>query len=492
MYGGQNIITWRDHEGINGFGSANEEDLGNLLKALSAGQDINPPANVAAGDGFALRVESLERTLRNVTFRMEHIRLFKALPKLQAYNTVEEYNQIQSYGQDLDSFIEEGALPNETDAEYERNFNVVKYMGTTRRVTHVMSLVRPAHGNVVAQETVNGTMHLLRATEQSLFTGDANVDPLQWDGFQTLIERGPSTGGSGSPDSNIVDLRNAPLTEDNLIDSSLIVHDAPNFGTPTHLFLNPRVHADLVKSFFPKARYDLLQKRDDGLVGLDIGGYVSPAGNVAFEPDTFIQPGRVAPTAILGANPPPAPAGVTAVAGSTGTPTFARRDGNSTFTAAEAGVYEYQVVAVSQGGKSAAVANASAATVTAANNLVTVTITHGAGTPVPRYYEVFRSVAGGSAASARLIGRIRQASGGTTTFVDANATLPGTTIAILFQMNLEAVSFKQLAPMVKIPLATIDTSIRWMQLIYGVPVLYTPGKILLFKNVGRASGSLNP
>lgn len=490
MYGGQNVVTWRDHEGLNGFGSANEEDLGNLLKALTAGQEINPPGSVTAGDGFALRVESLERTLRNVTFRMEHIRLFKALPKLQAYNTVEEYNRIQSYGQDLDgSFIAEGALPSETDAEYERNFSIVKYMGTTRRVTHVMSLVRPAHGNVVAQETVNGTMHLLRSIEQNLFFGDAAVDPIQWDGFQTLIERGPSSGGSGSPAANIIDLRGSPLTEDNLTDSSLIIHDAPNYGTPTHLFLNPRNHADLVKSFFPKARYDLLQKRDDGLVGLDIGGYVSPAGNVAFEPNTFLQPGRIAPTAVSGSSPPVAPSAVTAVAGTTGTPTYARRDGNTTFLASEAGAYEYQVVAVSQTGKSIGVANAAAATVTAANNLVTVTITDGAGT-LPRYYEVYRSEAGGSSASARLIGKIARNGSGTTVFVDANAELPGTNIAMLFQMNLEAVSFKQLAPMVKIPLATIDTSIRWMQLIYGVPVLYTPGKILLFKNVGRAAGSV--
>ena len=490
MYGGQNIVTWRDHEGVNGFGSANEQDLGNLLKALSAGQEINPPGSVTAGDGFALRVESLERTLRNVTFRMEHIKLFKALPKLQAYNTVEEFNQIQSYGQDLDGFIEEGGLPTETDSEYERNFNVVKYMGTTRRVTHVMSLVRPAHGNVVAQETVNGTMHLLRAVEQSMFYGDAAVDPVQWDGYQTLIERGPSTGGSGAPAANIVDLRGAPLTEENLIDSSLIVHEAPNYGQPTHLFLNPRNHADLVKSFFPKARYDLLQKRDDGLVGLDVGGYVSPAGNVAFEPNTFIQPGRIAPTTAIGPTPAVAPSAMTAVAGAAGTPTYARRDGNTTFTAAEAGVYNYSVVGVGFGGKSVAVANTAAATVTASNNLVTVTITDGAGSPLPRYYEVFRTAAGGAAATARLIGKIKRDVSGTTVFVDANAELPGTNIAILFQMNMEAVAFKQLAPMVKIPLATIDTSIRWMQLIYGVPVLYTPGKILMFKNVGRASGGI--
>jgi hypothetical protein len=30
----------------------------------------------------------------------------------------------------------------------------------------------------------------------------------------------------------------------------------------------------------------------------------------------------------------------------------------------------------------------------------------------------------------------------------------------------------------------------WMQLIYGVPVLYAPGRVCLYKNVGRALGSV--
>ena len=475
MFNGQNIVSWRDHEGVNGFGSANERDLSDLLKALTAGQDINPPGAVTAGDGFALRVESLERTLRNTTFRMEHIRLFKALPKLQAYNTVEEYNQIQSYGEDLDAFIQEGDLPGESDAQYERKFNVVKYLGTTRRVTHVMSLVKPAHGNVIAQETVNGTMTLLRAVEKAMFYGDSSLDPIQWDGFQKLIT-------DNSPAANIIDKRGKPLTEDDLVESSLIVHDAPNFGSPTHLFLNPRNHADLVRSFFPKARYDLLQKRDDGLVGLDIGGYVSPAGNVAFEPDTFITDGGGPLAAALGATPPPSPAtvGLTAQAETVA--------GSSKFGTADAGDYTYQAVAVARTGKSAATAAAAAVTVAASQEVV-VAITEGAGNPQALYFEVYRSKKDGAAGTERLIGKVAR-TGATTNFTDLNETLPGTNIAILFQMNLEAVSFKQLAPMVKIPLATVDTSIRWMQLIYGVPVLYTPGKILMFKNIGRAAGGL--
>ena len=72
-----NMVSWSDYEGIDGFGSATQQEVDELNKALAAGQDINPPGSVVAGDGFALRVESLERTLKNTTFKMEHIRLWK-------------------------------------------------------------------------------------------------------------------------------------------------------------------------------------------------------------------------------------------------------------------------------------------------------------------------------------------------------------------------------------------------------------------------------
>lgn len=133
-----NLVSWRDYEHIEGFGAASQSDVDDLNKALTAGQSINPPGSVTAGDGFALRVESLERTLRNTTYKMDHIRFWKSIPKVAAYNTVEEYNQIQSYGENPDAgYIDEGDLPEEDDARYERKFSIVKYLGTTRRVTHV-------------------------------------------------------------------------------------------------------------------------------------------------------------------------------------------------------------------------------------------------------------------------------------------------------------------------------------------------------------------
>ena len=57
-----NMVSWRDYQGVEGFGHTQMEDVDDLNKALTAGQDINPPGSFTAGDGFALRVESLERT----------------------------------------------------------------------------------------------------------------------------------------------------------------------------------------------------------------------------------------------------------------------------------------------------------------------------------------------------------------------------------------------------------------------------------------------
>lgn len=468
------MVSWRDYQGIEGFGMTTQEDLDSLNKALTAGQEINPPGVAAAGDGFALRVESLERTLKNTTFREKHIRLWKGVPKLAAYNTVEEYNQIQEYGQgDLAGFITEGGLPVEDDATYERKFSVVKYLGTTRVVTHVMSLVRPAHGNVIAQETVNGTLHLLRQLERSLFFADSNLSSVQFDGYERLML-------DDAPADNIIDMRGQPLNEDVLVDAALTISDAPNYGTGTNLYINPKVKSDLVKTFFPKERHDTLTKPKDGMVGLDIAGFTSPAGDAIFESDVFITDGGGPLAAAIGdaALRPDTPTESTGEA--------AAPDSSSQFAADDAGDYWYKVVAVNKDGQSAPLIITAGALTVVVGDIVTFGVTP-AGSNTVEYYKVYRTKKNGASGTERLILRWPNGAGaGEEDITDVNATLPGTTSGFFFQQNLENMSVKQLAPMVKVPLATINTSIRWMQLLYLAPVLYTPGKNVLFRNIGRS------
>ena len=77
------MVSWKDYDGVEGFGASSQTQVDELNKALTAGQDINAPAT-AAGEGFPLRVESLERTLKNTTYKMSHIRFWKSIPKIAA------------------------------------------------------------------------------------------------------------------------------------------------------------------------------------------------------------------------------------------------------------------------------------------------------------------------------------------------------------------------------------------------------------------------
>jgi len=47
----------------------------------------------------------------------------------------------------------------------------------------------------------------------------------------------------------------------------------------------------------------------------------------------------------------------------------------------------------------------------------------------------------------------------------------------------DVLCWKQLGPMIKYDLAVVDTSYRWLQLIYGTPLITAPRKNVILKNV---------
>lgn len=441
----QDMVSWKDYAGLEGFGSGSGEEVADLRKALAAGQDINAPA-AAAGEGFPLRVESLENTLKVVTYRMDDVRMWQAITKLPAFNTVEEYNRLESYGAGVAAFISEGDLPTADDSQYSRQYTVIKYVGTTRAVTHVMSLVRPAHGNVVAQETVNGMAWLLKQIERGLFFGDSSLIPVQWDGLEKLI-----TDGAPNATLNTIDMRGKPLNEDVLNDGCLIVKSEPNYGRATDLHCADGAFSDLAKQFYPAERINLPPAGwQNGMVGLNIQGFYSQFGPVKFNPNVFVQFGPPVGTGTVG-NAAQIPSTLTESVAPAAAPAS-----GSLFIATDVGDYYYKARAINRYGKSAPVAMTGPVTV-AAGDSVTMTFADGAtaGTAI----EVYRTDKDGAAGTERYMTTVAR-SGATTAFEDKNENIPGTSKAFLVQQNLEYFSFKQLAPAVKIPLATIDTSIR--------------------------------
>jgi hypothetical protein len=478
MYG---QISLRQYEGLNGFGTAPATDIQELAKALEAGYQVT-----AQTGGSALRVESLEASLKVVTYTNHHIKLWKKIPKSPAYSTVEEYNQLTAYGPSGSfAFTQEGELPPSTDTSYRRATQLIKFMGTTREVTHPATLVHPAHGDVIALENQNGILWLLERVESALFSADSglayDLEAEQWDGLDALIDS-----------SSYLDLQGQPPQEADIEEAANKIIEA--YGYPTDLFLGTRTLSDLVKTMYPRERIQL-PAPTNGQIGQSIHTMATQAGVIEFNPDIFIRKLPAPPAAATHANAPATPQ----------IPTSAVAGTDADFNkGAPAGTneYSYCYTACNRFGESAMspimAANQSISQVNKdAGAHIAVTLTNAAtvGAFPTEFFRVYRSAVIASsgavptaAAEFSLVAQLAassQAGGGTTTFTDLNFILPFTYMAYLGELTPNVITFRQLAPMMRLDLAVLAPAYRWMILLYGTPLLFAPLKWLRLINIGQ-------
>ena len=483
------FVSWRDYQGLSTMGGAagtfggamSANDVDELNKALMAGSDIDNPG-ASPGQGFPLRLESLDSTLFTTTYANKNdVKFFASLYKDSATNTVEEFDRLESYGSGNSVWMAEGALPSEDDSTYSRQYTKIKYMGCVRRVSLVMGMLKSKFGDVMAREAVNGTMFLLRQLERSLFDGDENMIGEQIDGLEKLSTTAWGNTAlddgyvSGYESDNVIDLRGAPLTEDHIADMVERLIAEPNYGRPTDLWLPTGPVKDLSKILYPKERYDLPAPQN-GMAGISIAGVSTPFGDIKLQPDIFMPDSTLANAAGVGKTaqrPNVAVVGVPAAAPYAGTNT-------TYFAAADVGTYIYQIVACSKFGKSAPITSAAVGVVT--DDAVSIAVTDGGNDT--SYYEVYRSALNGAASTCRLIMKVAR-SGATQTIVDVNRFLPDTSRGFMLTQTSEVLKIKQLAPFTKIPLATIDTSVRWAQVLFLALQVMKPLQNGMFINIGK-------
>jgi len=443
-----------------GFGESTMEDLAALRKALSIGY-TDPPTS----GPDALRVESLEATLKLLTYQQQNIKFWNMIPKEDAFSTIEEYNRLSAYGSDGGGFTPAGALPEEDDTTYSRENQRVKYMGTTRSVAHPSTLIRTVPADLIAQETQNGALWLMGKANTGLYYGDSDAIPMEWNGVTKQIIDGGGT---------VIDMAGAPLAQADLENGAQIIVD--NFGQPSQMLGNSKIFTDFSKIHYGNQRF-AAPNVASGYAGTPLTGFNSISGQIAFQPDTFVKRGSVVPTAATSTKAPNAP--TISVGSSSGT--------GSSFVTADAGNYKYQATAVNLYGESAPCTISGAESVVAGESVV-VTITDGGGANQATAYKIYRTEKDGTTTyyvgfiTARTkVGSLYQA---TTNYTDTNAYRPRTFIALMLDMSQQALTFKQLAPMMKMNLATISPAIRWMQLLYGTPIVYAPMKHVVYKNIG--------
>ncbi len=475
-------------------GGSSQEELNQLQKALEAGSITGrETSDSSIASGAPLKVESLDKTLKHLTFKESDIVLWKQVPKKSAYNTVEEYNQLVDYGQERGGFYNEGELPNEEDSTYVRRAQLVKFMGVVKSVTHPMTLVNTHVGNVVQREINNGTMWILRQLNKSLYFGDEALVPQQFNGFLAQHQRNSGYENLDAYFNSeiVIDARGKALTETMIEDSANGI--IQNFGLGNQLFAPPKVLSNFVKNFYGnKFIQPNTNALSEGVMGQRVKSFESQFGNIGLNWDIFFNK-KPLKRVTTGSTSPSAPSKVEAVS----VTAVANDSTSSKFEAADAGSYFYAVAAVNRYGESSlTVINPGAAVAITDGGSADLAFTDGGGSNPATSYAIYRSKKGAASATLAdyypiyVVSKAEKEVGydgaGAGVVRDRNRWVPDTDQAILFQMDTEVIEFAQLAPLMKMDLALLSPAYRFMILLYGTPFLYAPKKMVRIVNIGEA------
>lgn len=471
-------------------GIVSPEEIDALNKAITAGYGgAGKPTDLTYGG--VLQAESLESTLKSITFDMKNLKMWPAISVDKAYNLFEQYNRLIGYGSDSSPYIGEGGAPQEEDSTYIRDGQRIVFFGTRRKVSHQMTLVRTTVGDIVAQQAKEGTMHLLKNVEREMYWGHAHfsngatgkqdgaisdlpANSIAMNGLLQQLLKGDDDAqqkskdfeGYGEVRSISQDLDGAVLTQDDIEDLTVIALE--NFGGPSELHIEPLALSSFVKQFYPQFRS--APGLSGQTVGYDVNKMVTSAGSIDFKPNLFLRPrGSVRPVGIAGAPV----VGSAAAAQTVG----AGIAGQKNLDAASVG-YQYKVTFVNDHGESASIQASGVAAVTVGQS-VSLGLTNIPATT--KHIKVYRSAADGAVGSEKFIGNYKvQAS-----VVDSGAKNEGLGEAFLLDMSSEVMRFKQLAPLSKINFAIVSTALEFAIVLYGALFVYAPRFNCLFQNVGK-------
>ena len=468
-------------------GLVTPQEMENLQKAITAGYGgAGRPTDLTYGG--VIQTESLETTLKSVTFDMKNLKMWPAISIDKAYNLFEQYNRLTSYGSDSSPYIGEGGAPQEEDSQYIRDGQKIVFFGTRRKVSHQMTLVRTTVGDVVAQQAKEGTMHLLKNVEREMYWGHAHfsdaagdqigsmaalpADSIQMNGLLHQLLRGDDDEqqksgdfeGYGSFESIARELDGQVMTQDDIEELSVILLE--NFGSPDQLHLEPLALSSFVRQFYPQFRS--APGLANQTVGYDVSKVQTTAGAMDLKPNLFLRPRGRARAKAVNVNSPALPGAVSAA------------DGGAASGSLAAGTYQIKITEVNDFGESSPRQEVGGVVLAAADSSIVLTM------PAPqagtKYYKVYRSVAGGAVGTEEFVGNYRV---GLSAYIDKGALLPGHGEAFMLDMSAECMRFKQLAPLSKINFAIVTTALEFAVVLYGALFVYTPRFNGVFKNIGK-------
>ena len=474
-----------------GFMGGEQDGQMELMKAMSAGQITGRDTTGQLLTQEPLKAESLEKTLKLLEYRAKDIKLFNLLPKLTAYNTVEEFLQLASYGAQRGGFYDEGELSDVEDSRYIRRAELVKYMQVTGEVTMQAQMVR-SYVDAMRQEVENKMMWIMRLANKSLTSADSDIVPQQ---FNSIYKQHASIGTTQDflystfedyyNSDVVIDLRGKSLKQGDLEDAAVRVDN--NFGNISHICAPTTVISAFAKDYYETQRI-MLNGGFNGAIDTVPKVISTTLGDVQIVADKFMkaEPSKKTSTPSTSTKAPGAP---------TINSVQLAADDNSKFTQDEVGNVFYAVAAVNRYGESNLTVHQTPITL-AVGQSVDLTFVAGVSAIGATGYVIYRTKVTTVSTPTDLefypifsvseANRANGFNGGTIGVIrDRGYFLPDTEQAFMTEISDEVLSFKQLAPISKLDLAVQSMSRRFITFLFGTPQIYAPKKIVRFINVGK-------
>lgn len=475
------------------------EQVQDLIKAITAGETAGG-AVAGLNSGPSLKLESLEATLKTLSYQLERFTLYNLIGKKKAYSTAEEFNQLASYGNEAAYFIGEGELPESQDSEYRRLVEKVKFMGTTRQVTDVAMRVKTQVSNLILQEEKNGMLYLGKGCDHYLYFGNESVVPKQFNGMFYNHKKG-IVGDSGTNLSYknshfVIDLRGKILQEGDVENAtSAVVNEG--YGLVSDIFGPPSVFTSFVRSKYDIRRIVEDEQINRGVYGSKVVKFITQYGDVNVQNDIFAR--RSIPRYTVGDTSgklhPKAPEGITP---DISNPLVAVSDATGTqFGTDYAGDYFVAIASINEYGEGPLIPLSASAVTVAATQSIDMKFTITDGSYASTGFVVYRSVKDPATALGDTplypifkVSKVELAAGydgGAAGVVrDRNFDIPNTEVAFVCENNSDQVmALKELSPMMKMDLALTSPTYRFMILYYLTNILYAPKKVGVIKNIGN-------
>ncbi len=449
------------------------EDLVNLNEALrksniSVGHQTGADTTVG-GHLSPLVPQSIEGMLSVATHTMDEIKLWKNIPKVSVNNTLHEYVRVEEHGLDLDPFIAEGGGGDDFatgQGNYSRQSVKIKYMAERRQISDVASMVGLIgdNRNALAEETERGTLSLMRKVEQQLWHGNEALNDKGFDGIiKQIKDNGNSLDLKGSVPS--------PLLLQEVLGE---VYASPNYGRPDVIYVEPRIHAELIRQSVENGRHDMFVRNP--AQGITFGQqdiYISaPYGKVKVESAPFLHTASAFPSADIG---------------SVGEISFAdsfaiAAQANATTSKLDVGAYKVAVVAVgAKGAKRSAVSTINVQ----ADQDIKITLEDGNADAGVTYYRIYRGTKDGAESTLKKIGELPANKANNTTSFTVNKDQAYNSSPIVFaQHSPDALQFVRLMDLIRRPLAETSTVKPFLLMLFGAPLVKLPKKMFVLEQAG--------